>query len=81
MISKLTKIPELLKHKREEEQQQEKKRKKQKQRNSRYIVDEVTISQAAKAHLEVDVPFKPPEVPEIIKEKDEGKGGNLDLMV
>lgn len=81
-ISRLTKIPELLKHKREEEEhQQKKKRQNQKQRNARIIVDEVTISQASKAHLEVDIPFKRPEVPEIIKEKDEGKGGTIDLKV
>ncbi len=82
-ISRLHKIPELLKHKREEEQQQQhkKKQKKEKERNARYITDEVTISQSSKAHLEVDVPFKTPDVPEIIKEKDEGKGVKIDLKV
>ncbi len=79
-ISKLSRIPELLKHKREEEEhQQKKKRQKEKDKNARFIIDEVTISQASKSHMEVDVPAKPPEVPEIIKEKDDGKGIKIDL--
>jgi hypothetical protein len=79
-ISKLSKIPELLKHKREEEEhQRKKKRQKEKERNSKFIIDEVTISQASKSNMEVEMPTKPPEVPEIIKEKDEGKGIKIDL--
>ncbi len=82
-ISRLSKIPELLKHKKEEEEQQRKKKKRdqERERNARFIVDEVTISQASKAHLEVEVPNKMPNVPEIIKEKDEGKGVKLDIKV
>ncbi len=81
-ISRLSKIPELLKHKKEEEEQQRKKKRDQeRERNARHIVDEVTISQASKAHLEVDVPNKLPHVPEIIKQKDEGKGVKLDIKV
>jgi len=81
-ISRLSKIPELLKHKKEEEEQQRKKKhQKEKERNARFIIDEVTISQASKTHMEVDIPYKPPAVPEIIKEKDEGKGVKIDLKV
>ncbi len=79
-ISKLSKIPELLKHKREEEEhQRKKKRERERERNSKFIIDEVTISQASKSHMEVEMPTKLPEVPEIIKEKDEGKGIKIDL--
>lgn len=80
-ISRLSKIPELLKHKREEEEHQKKKKKreKEKERNARFIIDEVTISQASKSHMEVELPTKVPTVPEIITEKDEGKGVKIDL--
>ena len=79
-ISKLVRIPELLKHKREEEEQQRrKKRQNERDRNSKFIIDEVTISQTSKAYIEVDMPTKAPEVPDIIKEKSEGKGVKIDL--
>lgn len=79
-ISKLSKIPELLKHKREEEEhQRKKKRQNERERNSKFIIDEVTISQASKSYMEVERPNKLPEVPEIIKEKDDGKGIKIDL--
>ena len=80
-ISKLRKIPDLLRHKRDEEEQQNRKRQQERQRNSKFIIDEVTISQVSKSHLEVEIPFKFPQVPEIIKEKDDGKGIKVDLKV
>lgn len=81
-ISRLSKIPELLKHKREEEeQQQEEKRRQQKERNSKFIVDEVTISQSSKAHLEVEKPTKMPEISEINKDKEDGIGIKIDLKI
>jgi hypothetical protein len=79
-ISKLRKIPDLLRHKRDEEEQN-RKRQQERERNSKFIIDEVTISQASKSHMEVETPFKLPEVPEIIKEKDDGKGIKIDLKV
>lgn len=81
-ISRLHKIPELLRHRQEEEEQRKKKKQQEKeQEQNRFIEDEVTISQASKAHLEVDLPTKLPAIPEIIKEKDKGKGVKLDLRV
>ena len=78
-ISKLRKIPDLLRHKKEE--QHNRKKRQERERNSKVIIDEITISQASKSHMEVEVPFKLPEVPEIIKEKDDGKGIKIDLKV
>ena len=80
-ISKLRKIPDLLRHKRDEEEQQNRKRRQERERNSKFIIDEVTIIQASKSHMEEETPFKLPEVPEIIKEKDDGKGIKIDLKV
>ena len=80
-ISKLRKIPDLLRHKRDEEEHQNRKRQQERERNSKFIIDEVTISQASKSHMEVEIPFKLPQVPEIIKEKDDGKGIKVDLKV
>ena len=83
-ISRLSKIPELLKHRREEEehqQEQKRRQKQQKERNSKFIVDEVTISQSSKAHLEVEKPNKMPEMSEINKDKEDGIGIKIDLKV
>ena len=70
-----------MRHKRDEEEQQNRKRQQERERNSKFIIDEVTISQASKSHMEVEIPFKLPQVPEIIKEKDDGKGIKVDLKV
>ncbi len=81
-ISKLSKIPQLLKHKREEEEhERQKKKQREKERNSKFIFDEVTISQSSKSHIEIEKLIKLPQVPEIIREKDEGKGVKIDLKI
>ena len=76
-ISKLVRIPELLKHKKQEEEHQKRQRqKKERERNSNFIFNQVTISQTSKNYLEVDTPSK---IPEIVNERKEGKGAKIDL--
>ena len=83
-VSRLHRIPGLLKHKEEEEEERrQQKRRDQEEKRVRFIEDEVTISQESKAHLEVKKPPNPFafEQPQKNKKKEEGVGDKLDLRI
>ena len=83
-VSRLNKIPSLLKYKEEEEEERrQQKRREQEDKRAKYIEDEVMISQESKAHLEVKRPPNPFAFvePEMKKKKEEGVGEKLDLRI
>ena len=84
-ITRLHKIPEMLKHKQEEEKERQKKKRRdqEEKRFSKFINDEVTISQESKAHLEVKRPPRPEafEAPDRSRKKEKGMGEKLDLRI
>ena len=82
-ISRLQKIPEMLKHKQEEEEARKKRKEKDRKRQEQqqFILDEVTISQSSKDQLKVNPPpFKPVAMKGPDK-KEEGIGVKLDLRI
>lgn len=84
-VSRLHKIPELLKYRQEEDEERRKKKRRdqEEKRFNKLIEDEVTISQESKAHLEVKKPPNPFafQVPKEHKKKEEGMGEKLDLRI
>lgn len=81
-ISRLQRIPELLKYKREEEEERKRRRgREQKKQPGQFIEDEVSISLESKAQLEVKMAPNPKAFEAPQKTKDDGVGENLDLRI
>jgi hypothetical protein len=78
-ITRVTKLPELLKHKQEAEEKQKKGRqdRKEKERPPFVIEDEVALHSKTLSEFKVRTHSKEPQKP---KAKDETIGGHIDLQ-